>query len=1259
MRYHCNTAARDLRWAPFVVYSLTFLCLLLAAQEAKAQSLQTLPGCGGTTFQADFSKVETTITGGWYLTFPLCDHSDTDTIINTVMDHYSPSRWYDKDKTTVPFSGEAASKIWGYSTKTTPYDCTDLYQNSSATPFSLGGRYSGVSSCADKGLASSYFLSYDGHPGFDFNVASGGELRATADGDLIVPATDLVNCPRGSCGPNNVSPGQCFNTFYIDHHNGYTSWYLHALDHNTPGPVKRGQLIGHSGKTDCISAIGAHLHYELRLGTDTPIDPFGWQGGPTTLQDTQTLGVGDPYIYSDPSAPKSTQINWAHLGAYLWTSSGTRWDFTLIGNSLGWTPINVENFSIQNGAINLDPAAKDPQLIGPPLNNVNAADFQSIEVSIASGGPNGLASIYFTTEADPVFSDSKHVDCQLTTDGSFHVYRFPMKTNSYWQGTISRLRLDPAGTGVMGSSSDTVAIQHIYLSPSPATSNCSSPSTEGSPLIPFLTPSNQSVPAGGAAAFNVNVQSGDLSSHAITVSVSGLPPSSSSSIDPPLSVTGVTSSLTVRTQTSTPPGTYHVQVSASTGGTAATTGADLQVLPSVSSPCGGFSGVKQPIWLAEDGVTLFVGSQGQFSAIKEASGSISSATFGPYPGSYSGRPVISGGVVYVPLWNLGDVGQVAMVDENSYAIKGYIQVQGQPWATAANNGKIYVAHNLVFNDGSPSTVEVIDSGTAKVVAQIPVGIGAVYITIDPATARGYVANSSSMSISIIDLSQNVVVQTVPLDIAPNALMIFNSQLLVVGNVFQAQSGMLLELDPVTGRELRRLAIGRDPADIATFGGVVLVSDQSDYNVVVIDPGTLSIVKTVATGSAPTGLVVDQSTQTGFVANQGDMSMSLLCRSAITPVPAALILDPSTIQAGALASATMALSGPADPDSVATLQASGGGVAPPNTVSAIGLYPKRLASSASNLTLDQSLTAGVGSAVFALRTQPSATNQVVDISGTYNGTSVSGSLTITPGAVASVEPGSLQFAPQLINSNSAVQTITVGNHGAPLTVTSVSLGGDFAAINHCASPVPDGASCTIDVTYSPKTVGVATISGLLIDTSYDSPQQLIASGVGADLQLGPAVGSSLTQTVIAGASASYDLSLIPVGGFNDSVALSCSGAPSTTICSVSPGSISLDGINPASVSVKVTTVTRSAHLEVPRILLLAFASLGLPLIWKKRTHFLSLGVVAIFLVLTLSCGGGTASPPSPSGTTAGTYTLNLTASASRGGSRTTALTLVVK
>jgi subtilase family protein len=169
----------------------------------------------------------------------------------------------------------------------------------------------------------------------------------------------------------------------------------------------------------------------------------------------------------------------------------------------------------------------------------------------------------------------------------------------------------------------------------------------------------------------------------------------------------------------------------------------------------------------------------------------------------------------------------------------------------------------------------------------------------------------------------------------------------------------------------------------------------------------------------------------------------------------------------------------------------------------------------------------------------------------------------------------------------------------------------------------------------------------------------------------------SATVNAGQGTSFTVSAVPAGGSNQTVTWTCTGAPAQATCVVSPPTMTLDGSNPATAMVTLTTTARSmsplfgqrrfAPPLLPwKVLSACVAWLLVSLVfynWKpapRKLLWLRASAVLVFTVFCVSCGGaGTSSgPPHPQGTPAGAYTMTVTGS-SGSVSHTTMFTLTVK
>ncbi len=99
-------------------------------------------------------------------------------------------------------------------------------------------------------------------------------------------------------------------------------------------------------------------------------------------------------------------------------------------------------------------------------------------------------------------------------------------------------------------------------------------------------------------------------------------------------------------------------------------------------------------------------------------------------------------------------------------------------------------------------------------------------------------------------------------------------------------------------------------------------------------------------------------------------------------------------------------------------------------------------------------------------------------------------------VVSLSPASLAFGSQVVGTTSAAQSVTLSNTGSSsLNISSVATMGDYAQINNCGASLGTGASCSINVSFTPT--GTGTRSGTLsvTDNASGSPQTVALSGSG--------------------------------------------------------------------------------------------------------------------------------------------------------------------
>lgn len=142
--------------------------------------------------------------------------------------------------------------------------------------------------------------------------------------------------------------------------------------------------------------------------------------------------------------------------------------------------------------------------------------------------------------------------------------------------------------------------------------------------------------------------------------------------------------------------------------------------------------------------------------------------------------------------------------------------------------------------------------------------------------------------------------------------------------------------------------------------------------------------------------------------------------------------------------------------------------------------------------------------------------------------------ILPAAPAiTISPTTVTYPAQQVGTASLFVTITVTNTGnAPLSVASVTTTGDFTESDACtAAPIPQGATCTVQVSFLPTVkgmrAGVLTVYGNV--AGGQATAQL--SGIGtppAAIVLTPA-SLSFLSTTIGAASPPQDITIANTGG----------------------------------------------------------------------------------------------------------------------------------
>ncbi|HWF40342.1 MAG TPA: SBBP repeat-containing protein [Candidatus Acidoferrales bacterium] len=302
-------------------------------------------------------------------------------------------------------------------------------------------------------------------------------------------------------------------------------------------------------------------------------------------------------------------------------------------------------------------------------------------------------------------------------------------------------------------------------------------------------------------------------------------------------------------------------------------------------------------------------------------------------------------------------------------------------------------------------------------------------------------------------------------------------------------------------------------------------------------------------------------------------------------------------------------------------------------------------------------AGVRKGSISVTDNATGSPQVINLTGSTS--------TITLSA------SSLTFGTQTVGLASTPQAVTLTNIGTTsLTISSITGSGDFSQTNTCGTSLPGGANCVISVTYKPAAPGQSLGAITISDNAPGSPQSILLTGTGVGQLTDFALAAQPpTSTVPAGKTATYTLTLTPVGGFSSNVGLTCSGLPAGATCSFSANPATTSGA-PMTVTLNVITALRTVAplgfermgpgtpWNAQRMTLVAIGlMLGLLLIvqLRRRPAIAAFGLAAALLLVSAGCGGGSQSG-TPAGTPAGSYQIAVTGTS---GSLTHSVTLALQ
>lgn len=355
----------------------------------------------------------------------------------------------------------------------------------------------------------------------------------------------------------------------------------------------------------------------------------------------------------------------------------------------------------------------------------------------------------------------------------------------------------------------------------------------------------------------------------------------------------------------------------------------------------------------------------------------------------------------------------------------------------------------------------------------------------------------------------------------------------------------------------------------------------------------------------------------------------------------------------------------------------------------------LTSSAQTITAGQSVTLTATVTPASGTATPTGTVTFLDGAttlgtGTLNSSGVAtlGTTALAAGAnsITAVYSGDANFS----GSTSTAVTITVSTVVATATTLSASaataVSGASLTFTATVSPAsgsnaPTGIVTFLDGTTTLGTGALSAGSATLSTATLSTGAHSITASYGGSNAFAPSTSAAISVTITAvspgfalalspssgtvssGGNTTSTITITPAGGFNQAVALTCSGAPQNASCSINPASVTpSSGSTAPTATLTIATNVATANFSGPPSPGYsdtpgggtALALLGGGVIWgfsllrRRYQNPSSMRLEFVLAVLITSvftgCGGGHAggSGGSSTSTPAGTYTITVTA-----------------
>jgi gliding motility-associated-like protein len=223
----------------------------------------------------------------------------------------------------------------------------------------------------------------------------------------------------------------------------------------------------------------------------------------------------------------------------------------------------------------------------------------------------------------------------------------------------------------------------------------------------------------------------------------------------------------------------------------------------------------------------------------------------------------------LPLNGTGDIASFTAVNTGTLPIVAHIT------ATPAETNYAYIANRMTNN------VTVIDVTTQTPIATIPLGNQPIAVTTSTDGLRVYVSSYGDNKVYIIDTKTNTVEpQAITVGNAPYEMVLSpDGSKLYVAN---SASNTVSVVNTVTNTVAATIAINQLPAAASPYGiaisgdgSKVYVANYGNSSVSVINTATNNVISTITVGNSPHDVLVSHDGKTVFVTNFSSQTLSVI------------------------------------------------------------------------------------------------------------------------------------------------------------------------------------------------------------------------------------------------------------------------------------------------------------------------------------------------------------------------------------------------